>query len=71
LGHREILEAADALGEAGCLDASIRGHQEGLELVFDRAADTLEAAITSAINDVESAGYRVYRVEMERAAVAA
>ncbi len=71
LTQEEILETADALGDAGCLDASIRGHREGIELMFDRAADSLEAAITSAITDVESAGYRVHRVEMDRAAVAA
>ena len=64
--HEEILDATDALGDAGCTDASIRGHSEGMELLFGRAAESLQAAIASAISDVESAGYGVSRVEMER-----
>ncbi len=41
LTHDEILDTTDALGDAGCTDASIRGHAEGMELLFDRAAETL------------------------------
>jgi hypothetical protein len=69
LSHEEILDATDALAEAGCLDASIRGHAEGMELLFDRTAESLQTALASAIADVESAGYRVLRVEMEREAI--
>lgn len=69
LTHDEILDATDALGSAGCTDASIRGHAEGMELLFERAADSLQAAISSAISDVESAGYRVSKVELEREAI--
>lgn len=69
LSHDEILDATDALGTTGCTDASIRGHAEGMELLFDRAADTLQAAISTAIADVERAGYRVLKVEMEREAI--
>jgi hypothetical protein len=69
LSHEEILDATDALGEGGCLDASIRGHAQGMELLFDRAADDFHTALSSAIADVESAGYRVVRVEMEREAI--
>ncbi len=64
--HEEILDATDSLGSEGCTDASIRGHSEGMELLFDRTADSLQAAISSAISGVESAGYRVARVEMGR-----
>jgi len=64
--HEEILDATDALASAGCADASIRGHAEGVELLFERMADSLQRAISSAISDVESAGYRVSRVEIER-----
>ena len=32
----EILDATDALGNAGCTDASIRGHADGIELLFER-----------------------------------
>jgi hypothetical protein len=61
-----ILEAADVLGDAGCTDASIRGHVDGMELLFERTADSLQGAIVSAISDIERAGYRVSRVELER-----
>jgi hypothetical protein len=67
--HDEILDATDAVGEAGCTDASIRGHIEGMELLFERKSDSLQAAISSAIAAVEQAGYRVARVEMERDAI--
>jgi hypothetical protein len=67
--HDDILEATDVLGNAGCTDASIRGHADGMELLFDRTADSLQAAIASAIADVERAGYRVSRVQMEREAI--
>ena len=65
----EILDAADALGNAGCTDASIRGHVDGIELLFERTAESLQAAISSAISDVERAGYRVSKIEMEREAI--
>jgi hypothetical protein len=52
INHEEILDATDALGEAGCRDASIRGHTEGMELLFARKAPSLQVAISSAISDV-------------------
>ncbi len=67
--HDAILDATDALGNAGCTDASIRGHADGMELLFERAADSLQGAISSAISDVERTGYRVSKVEMEREAI--
>lgn len=67
--HDQTLDATDALGNAGCTDASIRGHADGMELLFERAADSLQAAISSAITDVERAGYRVSKVELARAAI--
>ena len=62
MNHDEILDATDALGDAGCKDASIRGHSEGMEPLFERTADSLQAALSSAISDIESAGYRVERL---------
>jgi len=67
--YDETLDATDTLGNAGCTDASIRGHADGIELLFERAADSLQAAIASAIGDVERAGYRVSKVELEREAI--
>jgi hypothetical protein len=71
MSHEEILDATDALGEAGCTDASIRGHAEGMELLFERKARSLQAAISSATADVETAGFRVVRLEMDREAIPA
>jgi hypothetical protein len=67
--HDEILDATDALGDAGGTDASIRGHADRMELLFERAAGSLQEAISSAISDVERAGYRVSKIEMEREAI--
>jgi len=69
--HEQILDATDAIGDAGCTDASIRGHANGMELLFQRAADSLQAAISSAFSDVERAGFRVSKVEMERESITA
>ena len=35
MSHEQILDVTDTLGEAGCTDASIRGHAEGMELLFE------------------------------------
>ncbi len=69
MSHEEILDATDALGDAGCTDASVRGHVAGMELLFERASVSLETAMTSAIADIERAGFRVVRIEMEREAI--
>lgn len=65
----DILDVADALGEAGCLDGSIGGHPEGLEIAFNREAGSLDEAIKSAVSDVESAGFTVNRVELARESI--
>jgi hypothetical protein len=65
-----ILDVADRLGEAGCLDASVGGHVDGTEVDFHREADSLERAIKSAVTAIEGAGYRVLRVELERSSIA-
>ena len=69
LTHHEILDVTDALGNAGCTDATIRGHTEGIELLFEREANSLQAAISSAVADVESVGYQISKVELEREAI--
>ena len=65
----ELLDVTDALGEAGCDDCSVSIHGRGLELEFDRAHQSLQEAIASAIHDVESAGYVVESIQMDRNAV--
>jgi len=58
-------EALDALSEAGCDDASLFERGTTPVLQFDREADSLEAALSSALRDVERAqvGATVLRVE--------
>ena len=66
---QEMLDIADALGSAGCLDSSVGGHVEGVELSFNRDALSLDAAIKSAVTEIEGAGYQVKRVELARDAI--
>jgi len=67
--HDQVLNATDTLANAGCKDASVRGHAAGIELLFQRSADSLQSAISSAIADVERAAYSVTKVELEREAI--
>ena len=65
----ELLDATDALGAAGCDDASISIHANGLELEFDRSHHSLQEAIVSAVRNAEHAGFCVESIEMDREAV--
>ncbi len=67
----EILDMADALGNAGCLDRTVCGHREGVEVVFDRDAESLQHAMHFAVTAIENAGYKVKRVELERESITA
>lgn len=67
----ESLEVADKLGATGCLDASVGGHVDGVEILFDRDAASFDAAIQSGVAAVELAGYEVKRVELARESIAA
>ena len=67
----ELLDIADALGDAGCLDASICEHRDGVEAIFDRDAESLQGAIHSAVTATEEAGFNVKRVELERESITA
>ncbi len=56
---------ADALFESGCDDGS-PWSSEGVAFVgFDREADSLEAAIKSAVGDIRRAGCEVDKVEID------
>ena len=56
-------EMVDAFYEAGCDDALVGTTGCRLRIVFDREAETVEAAVLSAIADVRKAGYQVERIE--------
>lgn len=59
-------EDADRLYTEGCDDASILTSNGVTRLQFDRNAANLDQALASAIQSVESAGFLVARVEIER-----
>ena len=61
--HELTTELEDALFEAGCDDGMLFSKNQVVYIEFDRDADSLEEAVVSAINDVESAGFQVARVE--------
>jgi hypothetical protein len=44
-GEDEILDVADALADTGCLDGTVGGHPEGLEIAFHRDGPSLDEAI--------------------------
>ncbi len=52
----------DALFSAGCDDALVCFYGKSVYLEFDREASTLDVAVGSAINDIESSGLNI-RVE--------
>jgi hypothetical protein len=63
-------DLAEALAAAGCDDGASRSSEGVVSVDFDRDADSLEHAIRSAVADVQKAGYRVARVEIEADALA-
>ncbi len=67
LGDVEEIDDAmiEALYEAGCDDGSPWSSEGTAAVDFDRQSTSLEQAIRSAIADVQKAGYRVARVEIE------
>ena len=67
--NEELLDVTDALGEAGCSDATVSVHTEGFELEFDRESSSLQGAIASAVGDVERAGFDVVSIQMDRESV--
>jgi len=67
LGDRTEMteDLAESLAAAGC-DDGLSGSSGGVaEVIFDREAESLEQAVRSAIADVQKAGCRVARVEIE------
>ena len=65
LHQSEIDEAeADAL-YAHCKDGTLITAAGVTHMDFDRAANSLDEAVKSAIADVNAAGFRVVRIEIE------
>lgn len=58
-------EMANRLYEAGCDDATI-GRQGGRTMaMFDREGRSYESAVSTAVRDVNKAGYKVLSVERD------
>ena len=67
-GATEVTEGiANALFEAGCHDAGVGSCDGVLTVDFDRDAESLGKAIGSAVVQVENAGFKVARIEVEPA----
>lgn len=62
-------EIADKLFAAGCDDGTPGTCNGVFSIDFHREADSLEAAINSAIKNVQAAGQEVERVEIEAGAM--
>ena len=62
-------EIADRLFEAGCDDGTPGTSGGVFSIDIHREADSLEAAINSAIRQVKAAGHEVHRVEIEAGAM--
>ena len=66
----EVSEAAaNALYEAGCDDGSPASCDGSVWITFHREADSLDAAIRSAVSDIQRAGFSVDRLEIEHGAL--
>jgi hypothetical protein len=66
-GNAEFTDADfDALFEAGCDDGTLGSCCGVASVTFTRKAESLGDAIGSAINDVEKAGFKVAKVEIEQ-----
>ena len=60
-----VAQIADQLFDAGCDDGTLFTREGAIFVGFAREAPTLREAVTSAIADVQSAGYRVSRVTID------
>ena len=69
--EKEVLDLADQLAAAGCDDGHLGGHDEGMEMVFDREAESREDAMRSAVKQIEQCGLVVKRIELDRETIAA
>ena len=65
LDHRPTDEELDQLFDQGCSDAGIEYSARGTLAHFDRQADSLTSAISSAVHAVERAGFRAIEVRRE------
>ncbi|MEQ8850037.1 hypothetical protein [Botrimarina sp.] len=70
-GEEAILDLADRLAAAECDDGHLGGHEEGIDIVFDRQATPRDEAMQSAVEQIERCGLVVKRIELDRESIAA
>ncbi|MEX0867067.1 MAG: hypothetical protein WD030_06880 [Pirellulales bacterium] len=58
-------DLAEALFEAGCDDSNPQQVCGRTRIIFNREAESLDSAVTSAIRNVNDAGFQVDRLEMD------
>ena len=63
-------EQVDALYEAGCSDGTLASGDGQAWIGFDREADSLLAAVQSAVADIGQVGLEIDRVEIDHEEVA-
>ena len=59
-------DQVDALYEAGCSDGSLASGDGQAWIGFDREADSLQAAVRSAIADIGRVGLEIDHVEIDQ-----
>ncbi len=70
-GTEHTDELVEALFEAGCDDGSVWSSGGYVQIGFSRESESLEAAIRSAVGDIQKAGSRVFQIIMEEGSLAA
>jgi hypothetical protein len=61
----DLEELSNRIYEAGGDDTAISTRDEVFRIDYDREAESLESAISSAIGKLRSCGYEVERLEMD------
>lgn len=70
-GTEHTDELVEALFEAGCDDGSVWSSGGRVQIGFSRESESLEAAIRSAVGDIQKAGSRAHQIIMEEGSLAA
>jgi hypothetical protein len=70
-GTEHTDELVEALFEAGCDDGSVWSSGGYVQIGFSRESESLEAAIRSAVGDIQKAGSRAFQIIMEEGSLAA
>lgn len=70
LSDEQFSALTEILAKNGCDDATVAGHPEGIEVMFDREATDLMAAMKSAVINVAKAKQKILRLQIAAEAFA-